>query len=317
VSTVKLPDEKGSKNRDVTYLGVADGVGSWREYGVDPRLFSHKLMEECANILQEASATAKSGQEKFRRMIAPAEILAQAYERVKAEDIIGSTTACVALFDQIRHQLHFSNLGDSGLIVLRHIDSDVAGALKRDKTKPRTERTSDLRVAFVSQQQLHSFNHPYQLGWTGRELDEGETRSFKNAADSCTTSIHVRRGDIVILATDGLFDNVDVDDICSMALEWEQKCGFIRGGDIVAREKRWAMGNSLTGISAETIPDLATYLCQRARENSLNSAVDSPFAMLAKENDIMWSGGMPDDCTVICLHIVGRSSEDVMDKGGQ
>jgi protein phosphatase PTC7 len=109
-------------------------------------------------------------------VIAPAEILSQAYERVKAENVIGSTTACVALFDQIRHQLHFSNRGDSVLIVLRHIDSDVAGALKRDKTKPRRERTSDLRVAFVSQQRLHSFNHhPYQLGWTGRELEEGET----------------------------------------------------------------------------------------------------------------------------------------------
>jgi protein phosphatase PTC7 len=138
---------KGGKARDVTYLGVADGVGSWREYGVDPRLFSHKLMEECANILQEASSAATqkktAGGEKFRRMIAPSEILAQAYERVKAENIIGSTTACVAVFDQIRHQLHFSNLGDSGLIVLRHIDSDVAGSLKRDKNKPRSERSSD------------------------------------------------------------------------------------------------------------------------------------------------------------------------------
>ena len=24
------------------YLCVADGVGSWRQYGIDPRLFSHK-----------------------------------------------------------------------------------------------------------------------------------------------------------------------------------------------------------------------------------------------------------------------------------
>ena len=316
VSTVKLLDEKGEKARHVTYLGVADGVGSWREYGVDPRLFSHKLMEECNNILQEAAITKTTGGEKFRRMIAPSEILAQAHERVKAENIIGSTTACVALFDPIRHQLHFSNLGDSGIIVLRHIDSDVAGALKRDKTKPRSERTSDLRVAFVSQQQLHSFNHPYQLGWTGRELDPDETKSFKSAAESCTTSIHLRRGDVIIMATDGLFDNVDVDDILSVVLEWEQNCGFIRSGDIAARERRWAMGNSLTGISAETIGDLARSLALKARENSLSNE-DSPFAILAKENDIMWSGGMPDDCTVICLHVVGRSPHDVMDKVGQ
>ena len=113
----------------------------------------------------------KKGDEKFQRCLSPAELMAQAHERVKADNIIGSSTACVAMFDGIRHQLHFSNLGYSGVIVLRHIDSNIAGTLKRDKSKPRLERKSDLRVAFVSQQQLRSFNHPYQLGWTGEELN--------------------------------------------------------------------------------------------------------------------------------------------------
>lgn len=291
VSQVLLPDERGENLRNAVYLGVADGVGSWRQYGVDPREFSHKLMEECKNILAEASANATLGGKKFRRMISPPEILAQAHERVKADNIIGSTTACVALFDNVRHQLHFSNLGDSGIIVLRHIDSDVAGSLKRDRETPRSDRKSDLRVAFVSQQQLKSFNHPFQLGWTGRELDESEGHSFKTAKDSCTTSIHVRRGDIIIMATDGLFDNLEVDDIAQTALEWEQQYGFIRGGDIMARERRWAMGNSLTVLSSEVIEDLAAKLCKQAREKSLDPTTDSPFAILAKENDIMWSGG--------------------------
>ena len=114
------------------------------------------------------------------------------------------------------------------------------------------------------------------------------------------------------MATDGLFDNVDVDDIASIALEWEQQHGFIRSGDIVAREKRWAMGNSLTVLSSEKIPSLAMRLCQKAREHSLDRNLDSPFAILAKENDIMWSGGMPDDCTVIAVHVVGRKADDVM-----
>lgn len=311
---VKLPDEKDGILRDVTYFGVADGVGSWREYHVDPRDFSHKLMEECENILLEACHHRDQGGSKFRRIIAPSEILAQAYERVKADNVIGSCTACVAMFDNVRHQLHFSNLGDSGIIVLRHIDSAVAGSLKRDRSTPRSERTSDLRVAFVSQQQLHSFNHPYQLGWIGEEVTE--KTSFKMARDSCTTSVHLRRGDIIIMATDGLFDNVDVDDIAKVGLEWEQKCGFIRGGDIAAREQRWAMGNSLTLQSFEHTPDLAAKLCQLARERSLDSATDSPFAILAKENDIMWSGGMPDDCTVIVGHVVGRAADDLMDKDG-
>lgn len=277
--------------RDITYFGVADGVGSWREYDIDPRDFSHKLMEECSNILLEACQRENNDQggSNFRRVIAPAEVLAQAYERVKAENVIGSCTACVALFDNVRHQLHFSNLGDSGIIVLRHIDSEVAGSLKRDRDTPREKRTSDLRVAFVSQQQLHSFNHPYQLGWTGEELNEKS--SFKTARDSCTTSIHLRRGDIIIMATDGLFDNVDVDDIAKMGLEWEQKLGFIRGGDIAARERRWSMGNSLTGVSRDNVANFAQALCDVARERSLDASIDSPFAILAKENDIMWSGG--------------------------
>jgi protein phosphatase PTC7 len=284
-------------------MGVADGVGSWREYGVDPRNFSHALMAECENILIETSHACSITHDnnlgfagnlqaiegrKARQVISPAEIMSQAYERVKAENIIGSSTACIALFDGIRHQLHFSNLGDSGLIVLRHIDSDVAGSLKRDRTKPRMERESDLRVAFVSQQQLRSFNHPYQLGWTGEELQEGESTSFKQAKHSCTTSVHVRRGDIVIMATDGLFDNVEVEDIASICLEWEQKNGFIRGGDIIARDRRWAMGNSLSRLSMERVRDLADALCRKARENSVNKNVDSPFAILAKENDVMW-----------------------------
>lgn len=295
-----------------TYFGVADGVGVWREYGVDPRLFSRRLMMECSNILEEACQNGRDEARQFRQVVSPASVMAQAYDRVKAENIIGSSTACIALFDGLRHQLHFSNLGDCGIIVLRHIDSDVAGSLKRDKT-PRAERTSDLRVAFVSQQQLKSFNHPYQLGWTGEALEKGESSSFKSASESCTSSIHLRRGDIIIMATDGLFDNVEIDDICAMALEWEQKHGFIRGGDIAARERRWSMGNSLAHISQEFVQELADLLCAKAREQSLWKDVDSPFAILAKENDIMWSGGMPDDCAVHVVHVVGRDPNDIMD----
>jgi protein phosphatase PTC7 len=207
---VHLEDERDQILRDVTYFGVADGVGSWREYNVNPKEFSHRLMDECENILLEACHRRKDhGGGKFRRVIPPADILAQAYERVKAENIVGSSTACVALFDCVRHQLHFSNLGDSGIIVLRHIDSDVAGTMKRDTT-PRSERQSDLRVAFISQQQLFSFNHPYQLGWTGEELSTKEHTSFKSAIEACTTSIHLRRGDLIIMATDGRKSNEGV-----------------------------------------------------------------------------------------------------------
>jgi hypothetical protein len=53
--------------------------------------------------------------------------------------------------------------------------------------------------------------------------------------------------------------------------------------------------------------DLAQTLTLRARELSLDSSKDSPFALLAKENDIMWGGGMPDDTTVIVLRVVNTN----------
>lgn len=56
VKEVELLGESGTALQKLLYMGVGDGVGSWREYGVDPRAFSHKLMGECENILQEASS---------------------------------------------------------------------------------------------------------------------------------------------------------------------------------------------------------------------------------------------------------------------
>ena len=39
-----------SKSADV--IGVADGVGGWRAYGVDPGLFSMNLMKSCERLVK-------------------------------------------------------------------------------------------------------------------------------------------------------------------------------------------------------------------------------------------------------------------------
>lgn len=33
------------------FFSVADGVGSWRQFGVDPREFSHRLVKNAENVL--------------------------------------------------------------------------------------------------------------------------------------------------------------------------------------------------------------------------------------------------------------------------
>ena len=101
-------------------------------------------MEESEYIILENSS------DKNTPIIWPERVLSEAYERVKKRQIVGSSTACIAMLDGIQQQLHFSNLGDCGIIVLRHIDSSIAGALKRNCEMKREEQQSDLGVASVS-----------------------------------------------------------------------------------------------------------------------------------------------------------------------
>lgn len=82
----------------------------------------------------------------------------------------------------------------------------------------------------------------------------------------------------MILATDGLFDNMDLDEIVAEVATWERS------------------GSAPVGALAEQ-------LVQKARLLSLDKNRDSPFALLAKENDIMWGGGMPDDTTVVVARV--------------
>jgi protein phosphatase PTC7 len=270
-----------------TYVGIADGVGSWREHGVDPREYSHRLMELSEEFIRSMAPKAPN---LMAPIVRPLDVLSSAWEAIAKEGVVGSSTACIATLDMELNQLSFCNVGDNGIIIMRHIDSDVAGYM-RDKTTPRPLRTNDFRIAFVSRQQLRSFNLPYQLGYTNTQPEN----CFDTPCDADNSSIPVMRGDVIVMATDGLFDNVELDEICSIALAWEKKW-FANGA--------YSSGLRAADFPEESVQELAMTLCKRARELSLDQKRDSPFAILAKENDIMWGGGMPDDCTIVAMRVV-------------
>ena len=77
-------------------------------------------------------------------------------------------------------------------------------------------------------------------------------------------------------------------------------------------ESRWFNTSSTTDLTLpheegnDAVHDLAKSLTEKAREFSLDTQRDSPFALLAKENDIMWGGGMPDDTTVVVMRAVKK-----------
>eukprot|EP01035_Chromulina_nebulosa_P024678 gene24678-32142_t len=102
----------------------------------------------------------------------------------------GSPTICIATLDKKLNQLSYSNIGDCGLMVIRHIDSETAGYM-RERQLPRHLRTNDLRIAYLSQQQLRSFNLPYQLGYGGGIPNY--SGSFETPADADTASIPIVR----------------------------------------------------------------------------------------------------------------------------
>ena len=104
-------------------------------------------------------------------------------------------------------------------------------------------------------------------------------------------------GDVVIMGTDGLFDNLDLNEIVEEVSKWEE----IWFPPSKGLEISLPLANG-----QEAIQDLAKTLVAKAREYSLDTQRDSPFALLAKENDIMWGGGMPDDTSVVVMRAVKK-----------
>eukprot|EP01038_Epipyxis_sp_PR26KG_P007531 gene7531-10260_t len=267
------------------YICVADGVGSWRQYGVDPRQYSHRLVENAQKIIESAvwhkELVGDSLFERDQDPIHPLDAIIDAWNLTTNDCVNGSSTICIATLDKKLNQLSYSNVGDCGLMVVRHIDSETAGYM-RERQLPRHLRKNDFRIAYLSQQQLKSFNLPYQLGFSNIPEFTG---AFETPSDADTASIPVMPGDIIVLATDGLYDNLDLDEIVHEISNWESES-----------LSQPHLSNCLDNLSKR--------LVLKAREYSLMKERDSPFAILAKENDIMWGGGMPDDTTVIVARIV-------------
>lgn len=91
---------------------------------------------------------------------------------------VGSCTCVLATLDEKAPLLYTANLGDSGYMLLR-------------------KQGLDLIQVFRSKEQQHSFNFPFQVGTGGDDPAK------------CDTQIHdIADKDIIVLGTDGLWDNL-------------------------------------------------------------------------------------------------------------
>ncbi|KAG0175504.1 hypothetical protein DFQ28_000073 [Apophysomyces sp. BC1034] len=261
-SSAQIGDDAYFKRQDA--LGVADGVGGWRtQAGANPALYSRKLMHYAQLELDRLKSNVRPYPVRQDNPD-PVLVLENAYHLTtldaqhEASGIVGSTTACVVILCQ--DELRIANLGDCGVSVIRRND-----------------------FIFRSEEQQHSFNYPYQLG----------TASFDAPTDAQQFTIKVEEGDIVILASDGLFDNLYDDEI----MEEVQKCVQHRVTDQSADQ-----ATSSTSVS-QAISDALAFRAKIVSEDPDNPS--SPFQVRAMHEGLYYQGGKLDDITVL-VAIVNR-----------
>lgn len=187
---------------------------------------------------------------KFERSaeLDPKQVMEEAFSNTKSK---GASTACL-----ITHKdgvLHAANVGDSGFMVLR-----------------------EGKLVYKSPTQQRRFNCPFQLG-----NDKTSDRPH------CAAQIQfpVMAGDLVVMGTDGLLDNV---------FEWEIE-------EIIKNEYCHKLFEK---INYKNLKNLAFKIAERAYYKSFDKHCLSPFAVASKLVGKKHKGGKVDDITVIVGHIV-------------
>ena len=165
-----------SNRNGIFAFGVADGVYAWRNKGIDAGQFSRNLIEYCRQAVELGTTDVLR-------------VLQFASKHVRRAGTQGSSTICLVLIDTLQGRLAAANVGDSGFILLGRTRSGLLS----------TSNRGELHIKYRSPQQEHSFGHPYQLGHH-EAADEPE--------DAMLSTMPVYPGDVVVVGSDGLFDNL-------------------------------------------------------------------------------------------------------------
>ena len=271
-------------------LGVADGVGGWMDSGVDPADFSHAFCDYMAAAATASTATMGG----TGRPLTARQLMQKGYEAVCHDPAIkaGGSTAIVGLLTA-NGMLEVANLGDSGFILLR-----LNG------------------VHASSEPQTHAFNTPFQLSVVPpsmllRAAAFGGARLMDQPRDAEVMRHKLRHGDVLVFASDGLWDNLFNQDVLRIVSRTMARAGAWTSTDRgiqVASDLRPYTSAGENTTPTETTPTLQTMLATEivgaAKAASLNRKLDGPFAKEVKKYypHEVWHGGKEDDiCTVVVL----------------
>jgi len=205
----------GRKDADATLVSpmlvaIADGVSQIEEFGID----ASELPNELLNSLEEqAIAQLLPGQET-EEYVGPISMMREAYESTSC---LGSTTILSATMDnstRIHGKLHpmvaVCSVGDCEILVLRRgQDGLLTQVFHTEMQRVDGNAQSPLQLARVDETV-----DPYFDPDTMIEVIE------RGSAVHCVSAYE---GDIVILGTDGVFDNLFVDEVVAICNEMLMK----------------------------------------------------------------------------------------------
>ncbi|TKA83731.1 hypothetical protein B0A55_00035 [Friedmanniomyces simplex] len=255
-------------------VGANDGVGAWaqRERGCAP-LWSRLILHYCAVAAERDGYGGKEGDGEGKPEVL-VRYLGEAYEQTKealsgANEWLGTTTASLALLHyrldgggdggSVRPVVYVAQLGDSKVMVVR----------------PREKR-----IVFETEEQWHYFDCPRQLGTNSPDTPEG---------NAVLSTVEVEEDDIVLAMTDGVTDNLWVEEISETAVTslngWHEK---MREGD-----------DDAEGHLAEGMRYVAQEIVLAARKIAEDPFAGSPFMERAVEEGLAIEGGKPDDISVV------------------
>ncbi|CAE7204624.1 unnamed protein product [Symbiodinium natans] len=259
-------------------LGVADGVGEWGwRFGINARHFADELMWGCRDFLT-AHNPCDVSEDLSQHVL---EALKKAHQQTKS---LGSATALVTALGR-GGQLGIASLGDSALAVLRR--EEVGGGMCC------ICRTEEQQVKFNQPRQLARFPDPADYPKLMREGKESLVKAMQKSTgrkddgpeDSQLLSFSVREGDVLVLGTDGLWDNLYMPEVCNI---------------VAAAVGPLEVENGHFTEAAQ----IAEALAKAAHWRSLSRDARTPFSVHGRKAGIAHTGGKMDDITCVCAWVL-------------
>eukprot|EP00928_Gymnodinium_smaydae_P072522 TRINITY_DN55873_c0_g1_i1.p1 TRINITY_DN55873_c0_g1~~TRINITY_DN55873_c0_g1_i1.p1 ORF type:complete len:443 (+),score=87.90 TRINITY_DN55873_c0_g1_i1:121-1329(+) len=210
------PAKVGRTDADATYvapmmLGVADGVSQIEDFGIDPSELPQELLSAAGELCFDQLFPAMNRQPVDYK--GPIPLMLEAFE---STECLGSTTVLLSILDnstKIHGKLHpmiaVISIGDCEVIVLRRI----GGAARPLETVFHTEMQ---RIDGNAQA-------PLQVARVDERVDENFEDSITLDVIERGSAVHclsAYEGDIIIQGSDGVFDNLFVDEIVNLANEY-------------------------------------------------------------------------------------------------